>query len=70
MLPLKPINDTTGPLLSWFNRWRWSFSSKKQQLVIVFNLLDIQLAYFIKKTNRFFGNVRKVKIKCSSVVNS
>jgi hypothetical protein len=36
--------------------------SNKQQLVIVFNILDISLAYYIKKKIGY-GNVRKVKNK-------
>lgn len=59
---LKPINDIQlGHYLAGLIDGDGHFSSK-QQLVIVFNLLDIQLAYFIKKQIGF-GNIRKVKNK-------
>ena len=59
---LKPINDTQlGYYLAGLIDGDGHFSSK-QQLVIVFNLLDIQLAYFIKK-QLGFGIIRKVKNK-------
>lgn len=59
---LKPINDTQfGHYLAGLIDGDGHFSSK-QQLVIVYNLLDIQLAYFIKK-QLGFGNIRKVKNK-------
>lgn len=59
---LKPINDTQlGYYLAGLIDGDGHFSSK-QQLVIIFNLLDIQLAYFIKK-QLGFGIIRKVKNK-------
>jgi hypothetical protein len=59
---LRPINnDQFGHYLAGLIDGDGHFSSK-QQLVIVFNSLDVQLAYFIKK-RLGFGSVRKVKNK-------
>lgn len=59
---LKPINDIQlGHYLAGLIDGDGYFSSK-QQLIIVFNLLDIQLTYFIKKQIGF-GSVKKVKNK-------
>jgi hypothetical protein len=57
---LKPLNDIEfSNYLAGLIDGDGHFSSK-QQLVIVFNILDIQLAYFIKK-QLGYGNVSKVK---------
>ena len=57
-----PINDNEfGHYLAGLIEGDGHFSSK-QQLVIVFNSLDISLAYLIKKYIGY-GNVRKVKDK-------
>lgn len=59
---LKPANDREfGHYLAGLIDGDGHFSST-QQLVIVFNALDIQLAYYIKEQVGF-GNVRKVKNK-------
>ena len=59
---IKPINDTEfGHYLAGLIDGDGHFNSK-QQLVIVFNILDIQLAYFIKK-QLGFGIIKKVKNK-------
>lgn len=59
---LKPANDTEfGHYLAGLIDGDGHFSSA-QQLVIVFNILDVQLAYYIKKKIGH-GNVRKVKNK-------
>jgi hypothetical protein len=59
---LKPANNTEfGHYLAGLIDGDGHFSSK-QQLVIVFNLLDVQLAYYIKK-QLGYGTVRKVKDK-------
>jgi hypothetical protein len=59
---LKPLSDNEfGHYLAGLIDGDGHFSSK-QQLVIVFNSLDIQLAYFIKK-QLGFGTVKKVKNK-------
>jgi len=59
---LKPLNDAQfSHYLAGLIDGDGHFSSK-QQLVIVFNVLDIQLAYFIKK-QLGFGNISKVKNK-------
>jgi hypothetical protein len=59
---LKPANDIEfGYYLAGLIDGDGNFSSK-QQLVIVFNSLDVSLAYYIK--NRLgYGSIRKVKIK-------
>lgn len=59
---LKPANNTEfGHYLAGLIDGDGHFSSA-QQLIIVFNVLDIQLAYFIKK-QLGHGNVRRVKNK-------
>lgn len=59
---LKPIsNDQFGHYLAGLIDGDGHFSSK-QQLVIVFNILDISLAYYIKEKIGF-GSIRKVKDK-------
>lgn len=59
---LKPLNDEQfGHYLAGLIDGDGHFSSQ-QQLIIVFSSLDMQLAYYIKKTIGF-GNVRKVKDK-------
>ena len=59
---LKPLNDTQfGHYLAGLIDGDGHFSSK-QQLVIVFNLADIQLGYYIKK-QLGFGSIQKVKNK-------
>jgi hypothetical protein len=59
---LKPLNDIKfSHYLAGLIDGDGHFSNK-QQLVIVFNILDIQLAYFIKK-QLGYGNVSKVKNK-------
>jgi len=59
---LKPANVTEfGHYLAGLIDADGHFSSA-QQLVIVFNVLDIQLAYFVKEQIGY-GNVRKVKNK-------
>lgn len=64
---LRPIsNDQFGHYLAGLIDGDGHFSSK-QQLVIVFNLLDVSLAYYIKK-RLGFGNVRKVKDKNAFVL--
>jgi LAGLIDADG endonuclease/Cytochrome C and Quinol oxidase polypeptide I len=59
---LKPLNDNElGHYLAGLIDGDSHFSSK-QQLVIVFNILDVSLAYYIK--NRLgYGTVKKVKNK-------
>ena len=70
---IKPVSVHVPTHLKPFNDIKFSYYlaglidgdghfSKKQQLVIVFNILDIQLAYFIKK-QLGYGNVNKVKNK-------
>ena len=59
---LKPVNDDQfGHYLAGLIDGDGHFSSK-QQLVLVFNSLDVSLAYYIKK-QLGFGNVKKVKNK-------
>ena len=59
---LKPANDDQfGHYLAGLIDGDGHFS-KQQQLVIVFNSLDVSLAYYIKKQIGF-GNMRKVKNK-------
>ena len=59
---LKPANhDQFGHYLAGLIDGDGHFS-KQQQLVIVFNSLDVSLAYYIKKQIGF-GNIRKVKNK-------
>lgn len=59
---LKPLNDTQlGHYLAGLIDGDGHFSSK-QQLVIVFNIVDIQLGYYIK-SQLGFGSVQKVKNK-------
>lgn len=59
---LKPANDTElGHYLAGLIDGDGHFSSA-QQLVIVFNVLDVSLAYYIKEQIGY-GNVRKVKNK-------
>ena len=59
---LKPVNDAQfGHYLAGLIDGDGHFSSK-QQLVLVFNSLDVSLAYYIKK-RLGFGNVKKVKNK-------
>lgn len=59
---LKPVNDNQfGHYLAGLIDGEGHFS-KQQQLVIVFNSLDVSLAYSIKKQIGF-GNIRKVKDK-------
>ena len=59
---LKPVNDDQfGHYLAGLIDGDGHFSSK-QQVIIVFNLLDVSLAYYIKK-RLGYGNVRKVKNK-------
>jgi hypothetical protein len=59
---LKPLNDTQlGHYLAGLIDGDGHFSSR-QQLVIVFNLADIQLGYYIKKKIGF-GSIQKVKNK-------
>ena len=59
---LKPLNDTQfGHYLAGLIDGDGYFSSK-QQLVIVFSLRDVQLAYYIKEMIGF-GHVKKVKDK-------
>ena len=59
---LKPLNDKQfGHYLAGLIDGDGHFSSS-QQLVIVFNYLDVKLAYYIKKVIGF-GHVRKVKDK-------
>jgi hypothetical protein len=59
---LKPANKTEfGHYLAGLIDGDGHFSSA-QQLVIVFNVLDVQLAYYVKKQVGY-GNVRKVKNK-------
>ena len=59
---LKPANDNQfGHYLAGLIDGDGHFS-KQQQIVIVFNSLDVSLAYYIKKQIGF-GNIRKVKNK-------
>ena len=58
---LKPINDDLSHYLAGLIEGDGHFS-KQQQLVIVFNSLDIHLAYFIKSVLGY-GTVRQVKNK-------
>ena len=59
---LKPVNDEQfGHYLAGLIDGVGHFSSN-QQLILVFNLLDVSLAYYIKK-RLGYGNVRKVKNK-------
>ena len=59
---LKPANDDQfGHYLAGLIDGDGHFS-KQQQLVIIFNSLDVSLAYYIKKQIGF-GNMRKVKNK-------
>jgi hypothetical protein len=59
---LKPVNDDQfGHYLAGLIDGDGHFS-KKQELVIVFNSLDVNLAYYIKQ-RLGFGNVKKVKNK-------
>ena len=59
---LKPANDNQfGHYLAGLIDGDGHFS-KQQQIVIVFNSLDVSLAYYIKKQIGF-GNMRKVKNK-------
>lgn len=59
---LKPANDTEfGHYLAGLIDGDGHFSSA-QQLVVVFNVLDVNLAYYIKEQIGY-GNVRKVKNK-------
>jgi hypothetical protein len=59
---LKPLNDEQfGHYLAGLIDGDGHFSSQ-QQLIIVFNSLDVQLAYYIKKIIGF-GQVKKVKDK-------
>lgn len=59
---LKPVSDNQfGHYLAGLIDGDGHFSSQ-QQLVIVFNELDVSLAYFLKE-KLGFGNVRKVKDK-------
>jgi hypothetical protein len=59
---LKPLNDDQfGHYLAGLIDGDGHFS-KQQQLIIVFNSLDVSLAYYIKKQIGF-GNIRKVKNK-------
>lgn len=59
---LKPVNDEQfGHYLAGLIDGEGHFSSK-QQLVLVFNSLDVSLAYYIKK-QLGFGSVKKVKNK-------
>jgi hypothetical protein len=59
---LKPLNlDQFGHYLGGLIDGDGHFSSK-QQLVIVFHILDVSLAYYIKK-QLGFGNINKVKKK-------
>lgn len=64
---LKPLNDVQfGHYLAGLIDGDGHFSSK-QQLVIVFNSLDVSVAYYIKK-RLGFGKVRKVKNKNASLL--
>src|ERR1700749_3707259 len=64
---LKPVSDEQfGHYLAGLIDGDGHFSSK-QQLVIVFNELDVSLAYFIKE-RLGFGQVRKVKDKKAYVL--
>lgn len=64
---LKPANSTEfGHYLAGLIDGDGHFSNA-QQLIIVFNILDIQLAYYIKK-QLGHGNVRKVKNKNAVVL--
>lgn len=64
---LKPANDTQlGHYLAGLIDGEGHFSSA-QQLVIVFNLLDIQLAYYIREQIGH-GIVRKVKDKNAALI--
>jgi hypothetical protein len=64
---LKPLNDTQfGHYLAGLIDGDGHFSSK-QQLVIVFNSLDIQLSYYIKKQIGF-GTIHKVNNKNAVVL--
>lgn len=59
---LKPSNDTEfGHYLAGLIDGDGHFSSK-QQLIIVFNSLDVSLAYYIK-SRLGYGNIRKIKNK-------
>lgn len=59
---LKPVNeDQFGHYLAGFIDSVGHFS-RKQQLVIVFNLLDASLAYYLKE-RLGFGSVKKIKDK-------
>ena len=59
---LKPCNDTQfGQYLAGLIVGDGHFSSK-QQLIIVFHLSDISLAYYIK-SYLGYGNIRKIKDK-------
>lgn len=59
---LKPVTDDQfGHYLAGLIDGDGHFSSK-QQLVIVFNSLDVSLAYYIKK-RLGFGSIKKVKDK-------
>ena len=59
---LKPANDIEfGHYLAGLIDGDGHFSSK-QQLVIAFNLLDIQLAYYVKEQIGY-GSVKKIKNK-------
>jgi len=60
---LKPVNYTEfGHYLASLIDGDGHFSSA-QQLVIVFNILDIQLASYYIKKRIGYGNVRKVNNK-------
>jgi hypothetical protein len=66
---IKPINNIQfGYYLAGLIEGNGHFN-KKQQLVIIFNLLDIQLAYFIKK-QLGFGIIRKKKNEVLLIVTS
>ena len=59
---LKPLNDEQlGHYLAGLIDGDGHFSSK-QQLIIVFHILDVSLAYYIK-ARLGFGNVKKIKDK-------
>ncbi len=67
---LKPLNDVQfGHYLAGLIDGDGHFSSgaTKQQLVIVFNSADVQLAYFIKN-QLGFGTIHKVKSKNASIL--
>ena len=59
---LKPCNETQfGQYLAGLIDGDGHFSSK-QQLIIVFHLSDISLAYYIK-SYLGYGNIRKIKVR-------